>query len=160
MTAWPWKDFIPFIKPSEGTFQALRRNEPNSVYVYTFAHSHVFNAFCHAQCLGAIQCALFTQHRAPVAVHKEIQCVLHTSGSMLHTMFANRSLSIHIPGSNSVIYIVVCISAQDLNICSMNILMTTPWRSQVSFSNTIMRSPLFYPRSTYNEQACLLNYSN
>lgn len=53
------------------------------MYVYTFAHSLVFNAFCHAQCSRAIQCVLFRQHKAPVALCKEIQCVLHTAGSML-----------------------------------------------------------------------------
>ncbi len=55
------------------------------MYVYAFAHSAVFNAFCHGQCLGVIQCALFRQRRATVGLHKEMQCVLYTTGSVLKT---------------------------------------------------------------------------
>lgn len=60
------------------------------MYVYAFAHSLVFNALCRGQRSGAIRFAMFGQHRASVGLHKEIQCVPHTTGSMS----ANWSLGI------------------------------------------------------------------
>lgn len=70
----------------------------------------LFNGFCHVQCLGTSQFSLFRQHRATVGLHKEVQCVLHTNGSMLKTKPSQGywSLGIHILGSVSVIYRVVC----------------------------------------------------
>lgn len=46
-------------------------------------HSLVFDAFCHTQSSGGIQWTLFRWYSASVALHKEVQCVLHTAGSML-----------------------------------------------------------------------------
>lgn len=82
------------------------------MYVYAFAHSLVFNALCRGQCSGAIQFALFGQHRASVGPHKEIQCVPHTTRSIS----ANWSLGIRMLGSNSVIYSIAW-----MNICSVNL---------------------------------------
>lgn len=87
------------------------------MYVYAFAHSLVFNALCRGQRSGAIRFAMFGQHRASVGLHKEIQCVPHTTGSMS----ANWSLGIRMLGSNSVIYSIAWTSTQESNICSVNL---------------------------------------
>lgn len=82
------KNKTTFNSGLESTFffyWALRRDISirASLCVWLWIYSLVFNAFCHAQSSGAIQCTLFRQHSAPVALRKEMHRVLHTAGSML-----------------------------------------------------------------------------